>query len=353
MTPMTRSVAATGTTSTRAPEVDYGRPVVNGAKKKSEQRVGAFVLLDEIPGGANARVFRATYEPETKDPTVHLAKGESAVIKVLRDIAAKDPTISAGFSREAELLSMIEHPNVVRGVTRGVTAGRVWSAVEYIEGEDLATLMLIMRQEKLRLRPELVVSLAADMLAGLAAAQAVIDHRGRSLGLIHRDLSPRNVMVDIKGSAKVIDFGAALLSLREEPTGEIIGTPGYLSPEQAKRDQLTQGVDVYQVGLLMFELLTAEKAFPVESATDEAVLRAHAANKRVPWPRGVEVPIELKALIDQALGEMPEERPADAAAFFALVESLVADPEEAKHRLSVVIKDLVRTNPEKPAPLYV
>ena len=333
----------------------YGPIVVAGtngtSKKKSEQRVGSFVLIDELPGGGSARVFRASYQPEQKDPKISLARGEHAIIKVLRDAGTRDPAVSAMFSREAELLSMIEHPNVVRGVTRGVTAGRVWSAVEYIEGEDLATLMLIMRQEQLRLRPELVVSLAADVLAGLGAAQAVIDHRGRSLGLIHRDLSPKNVMVDIEGTAKVIDFGAALLSLREEPTGEIIGTPGYLSPEQAKKDQLTQGVDVYQTGLLMFELLTAGRAFPIESGTDEALLRAHASNQRAPWPRGIEAPIELKALIDQALSESPEDRPSDAAAFYALVESLVIDPEESKHRLAVVIKDLVKSNPEKPTPL--
>lgn len=342
---------------TNAEDLRYGAGVVAGAngtsKKKGEQRVGSFVLIDELPGRGSARVFRATYQPEQKDPTISLARGAHASIKVLRDVGARDAIISASFSREAELLAMIEHPNVLRGVTRGVTAGRVWSAVEYLEGEDLATLMLIMRQEQLRLRPELVVSVAADLLAGLAAAQAVIDHRGRSLGLIHRDLSPKNVMVDISGTAKVTDVGAALLSLREEPTGEIVGTPGYLSPEQAKKEQLTQGVDVYQMGLLMFELLTAERAFPVENGTDDSLLRAHANNQRAPWPRGLEVPIELKALIDQALGDSPEDRPADAAAFYALVESLVVDPEESKHRLAVVIKDLVKSDPDKPAPLYV
>ena len=330
--------------------------MVNGngtPKKKGEQRVGSFVLLDELPGGGSARVFRAVYDPQQKDPAINCAKGAHAVIKVLRDTAARDPAISSSFSREAELLAMVEHPNVVRGITRGVTAGRVWSAVEYIEGEDLSTITFMARQEKLRLRPELVASIAADVLAGLAAAQAVIDHRGRSLGLIHRDLSPKNVMIDISGTAKVIDFGSALLSLREEPTQDVVGTPGYLAPEQAKKEQLTQGVDVYQVGLLMFELLTGERAFPIESATDEALLRSHASNKRAPWPRDVKLPIELKALVDQALSESPEERPADAAAFYALVESLVADPEESKHRLSVVIKDLVRSNPEKPEPLYV
>ena len=327
--------------------------MVNGAKKKGEQRVGPFVLVDELPGGGSARVFRALYAPETRDPAIPLAPGDHACIKVLRDTAARDAPVSSMFSREAELLSMVEHPNLVKGITRGVTAGRVWSALEYIEGENLSTVFLIMRQEKLRMRPELVASLSADILAGLAAAQSIIDHRGRSLGLIHRDVSPKNVMIDIKGTGKVIDFSSALLSLREEPSSDIVGTPGYMSPEQARRDQLTQGVDVYQVGLLMFEMLTGERAFPVESATDDALLRSHGDNKRSPWPKSLDVPIELKALVEQALGPTPEDRPADAAAFYALVESLVVDPEESRRRLSVVIKDLVRSNPEKPDPIFV
>lgn len=329
--------------------------MVNGAqKKKGEQRVGPFVLVDELPGGGSCRVFRALYSPDgVRDPGIPLSPGDHACIKVLRDTAARDANISSTFSREAELLSMVEHPNIIKGITRGVTAGRVWSAVEYIEGEDLATLFFMMRQERLRLRPDLVVTLAADILAGLAAAQSIIDHRGRPLGLIHRDVSPKNVMVDVKGNGKVIDFGSALLSLREEPTGDVVGTPGYLSPEQAKKDQLTQGVDVYQVGLLMFEMLTGERAFPVESATDEALLRSHAGNRRAPWPKQIEVPIELKALVDQALSEQPEARPTDAAAFYALVESLLSEPEESKHRLSIVVRDLVRSDPEKPDPIFV
>jgi serine/threonine-protein kinase len=166
-------------------------------------------------------------------------------------------------------------------------------------------------------------------------------------------VSPKNVVVDLKGQAKLCDFGSALLSVREEPTGEIVGTPGYLAPEQARGDQLTQGVDVYAVGILMFELLTGERAFPVDSFTDKALLALHADNKRTMWPRGMDLPIELKALVDNALGDTPEQRPLDAAAMYALVEGLNHEPEECKHRLSLVLRDLVWSNPEKPAPLYL
>ena len=234
------------------------------APKKSNQRVGPFVLVDEMPGGGNARVFRSRYEPESRDPSIKLTPGDAAIIKVLRDGAVRDAKALSAFSREAELLSMIEHPSVIGGVTRGVSAGRMWSAVEYVEGEDLATVFRIMKDEGVRMRPELVVSLAADLLSGLAAAQALVDPRGRSLGLIHRDVSPKNVMIDLRGQVKLVDFGCALLSLREEPSGEIIGTPGYLAPEQARGDQLTQGVDVYGVAILMFELLAGERLFNVD-----------------------------------------------------------------------------------------
>jgi hypothetical protein len=90
----------------------------------------------------------------------------------------------------------------------------------------------------------------------------------------------------------------------------------------------------------------------VESATDEALLRSHAANRRSPWPRGIEIPIELKAIVEQALGPTPEDRPADAAALYALVESLVEDAEESRRRIGLVMRDLVRSNPEKPEPIY-
>ncbi len=324
------------------------------APKKSDQRVGPFVLLDELAGGGTARMFRARYRPVAGDAPLALEEDDVVVIKVLRDSAVREPKQVNAFTREAELLSMVDHPCVVRGLTRGVTAGRIWMATEYVEGEDLGTLFQAARVEQLRLRPDVALVIALDLLAGLAAAQAIVDPRGRPLGLIHRDLSPKNVLIDLKGQTRLVDFGAALLSVREEPAeGEIIGTPGYLAPEQARGEQLTQGVDVYAAGLLLFEMLTGQKAFAVENMPDARILSAHADNQRSAWPTNIDVPLDVKQLIDQATGPTPEDRPADAAALYALVEGLLSDPDDARQRLSLVVRDLVTTNPERPPPLFV
>lgn len=326
----------------------------DGIKKKPDQRVGPFVLLDELNGGGTARMFRARYRPQPGDAPLALEEEDLVVIKVLRDVAVRDPKQVNAFTREAELLSMVDHPCVVRGLTRGVTAGRIWMATEYVEGEDLSVLFQAARVEQLRLRPEVALVVMLDLLAGLAAAQSIVDPRGRPLGLIHRDLSPKNVLIDLRGQTRLVDFGAALLSVREEPTqGEIIGTPGYLAPEQARGEQLTQGVDVYAAGLLLYEMLTGQRAFDVENLPDARILAAHAGNERAPWPSNLDVPLDVKELVDQATGSTPEDRPADAAALYALIEGLLSDPDDARDRLSLVVRDLVMTNPERPPPLLV
>lgn len=326
---------------------------MSGDKKRPDQRVGSFVLLDELSGGGTARCFRARYRPQAGDPPLALDAEDVVVIKVLRDSSVRDPAQVNAFTREAELLSMIDHPCMVRGLTRGVTAGRIWMATEYIEGEHLGTLFFAARQEGLRLRPEVSLVLILDVLAGLAAAQAIVDARGRPLGLIHRDLSPRNVLLDTRGQSHLTDLGAAILSVREEPGSEIVGTPGYMAPEQARQEQLTQGVDVYAAGLLMFELLTGRRAFDVEHLPDARILQAHADNQRAPWPADVDIPLDLKALVDQATADAPEDRPADAAALYALVEGLLEDPDDARARLALVVRDLVTTNPDRPPPLFL
>jgi eukaryotic-like serine/threonine-protein kinase len=320
-------------------------------KKRPDQRIGSFVVLDELKGaGGLARAFRARYRPQAGDPPLALDAEDVVLVRVLRDQAVRDPSLVNAFTREAELLALIDHPCMVRGITRGVTSGRIWMATEYVEGEDLTTVLKVATQEGLRLKPEIALVTTLDLLAGLAAAQGLADARGRPMGLVHRGVAPGHVLVDLRGQSHLTDLGAALLSLKEEPGDELVGQPGYLSPEQARREPLTQGSDVYAVGLILFELLSGVRAF--DGPTDD-VVAAHAENRRAPWPDDVDLPFDLKALVDQATADTPEERPADAAAMYALVEGLLDDPDDARARLALVVRDLVRTNPDRAPPLFV
>jgi serine/threonine-protein kinase len=320
-------------------------------KKRPDQRIGSFVVLDELKGaGGLARSFRARYRPQAGDAPLALDAEDVVVVRVLRDQAVRDPAQVNAFTREAELLALIDHPCMVRGITRGVTSGRIWMATEYVEGEDLGTILQVAAQEGLRLKPELALVAALDLLAGLAAAQGLTDARGRPMGLVHRSVDPGNVLVDLRGQSHLTDLGAALLSLKEEPGSELVGTAGYLSPEQARREPLTQGSDVYAVGVILFELLCGARAFEGDS---DALIPAHAENRRAAWPTDVDLPLDLKALVDQATADTPEERPADAAAMYALVEGLLDDPDEARARLALVVRDLVKTNPDRVPPLFV
>ena len=323
-------------------------------RKRPDQRIGSFVVIDEVKGSAVARAFRARYRPQVGDAPLALDTEDIVVVRVLRDAAIRDPSQVNAFTREAELLTLIDHPCMVRGLTRGVTSGRIWMATEYVEGEELATLMLAARTEALRLKPEIALVIVLDLLAGLSAAQGIADARGRPMGLIHRNVSPQSVVLDLRGRTHLADLGSAILSVREEPGADVVGTPGYLAPEQARREPLTQGVDVYGAGIILFELLTGSRAFEVEGLTDASVIAAHAENHRASWPDDVDLPLDLKALVDQATADTPEDRPADAAALYALVEGLLEDPDDARERLALVVRDLVTSNPERQAaPLLI
>lgn len=321
---------------------------------KQEPRVGPFVLMDELGSGDTARVFRARYRPRDDErQDLGLDYGAVVVLKVLRGNVELAPEQVEAFTREAELLVMMDHPGIVKAITRGINGGRVWMALEYVEGEDLRTVFDVFVREDLRMKPQVVLTLMADLCAALAAAHGLVDPRGQPLGLVHRDISPRNILLDIHGFPRVVDFGNALLSERETPSGALIGTPGYLAPEQARGEAVTPATDVYALGLIMFELLTSQRAYPVESLPDALVLQTHAQAARLHWPDHFEISSRIRAIVEQALHEDPLMRPPDASALYHLIAPMVRDLDSGRHALKVVARDLVASNAERPQPLFV
>src|SRR5256885_1724865 len=169
-------------------------------------------------------------------------------LKRLAENLARDQELRRRFLREARLAARLAHPNVVRVFDVGEDGGRPFIAMEYVEGETLAELMA----RRGRLPAGEAATLGMQMCAGLAAAHAA--------GLVHRDVKPPNLLLGTDGVLKLGDFGVAVghEGTRLTLAGTVLGTAGYLAPEQARGERVTAAADIYAVGAVLFELLTGE-----------------------------------------------------------------------------------------------
>jgi serine/threonine-protein kinase len=184
------------------------------------------------------------------------------VVKRLRDIFATDPSFVAMFLDEARLAARLNHPNVVHTYDVGEEHGAHFLAMEYIEGQSLHG--IFQRLGRAAVPRRLHLRILADVLAGLHAAHELTDYDGQPLGVVHRDVSPHNVLVSYGGQVKVVDFGIAkaLDSSSQTSTGVIKGKVSYMAPEQAAGDRaLDRRADVFAVGIMLWEALTGERIF--------------------------------------------------------------------------------------------
>jgi serine/threonine protein kinase len=173
--------------------------------------------------------------------------GRSVAVKLLADNLAADDAFRARFLREAQLAAKLSHPHIVHVYDIGRDpGGRPFIVMEYVEGESLHETL----QREGRLSPDRVTAIARDCCAGLAYAHAA--------GLVHRDLKPHNLLVDRDGRIKIADFGVArsLDGAGFTLTGSVLGTAGYLAPEQARGEAVTSAADIYGLGVTMHQLAT-------------------------------------------------------------------------------------------------
>jgi predicted Ser/Thr protein kinase len=175
--------------------------------------------------------------------------GQQVALKFLPAAIATEPQKLQRLYDEVRVGRQVSHPNVCRLYDIAEIEGHRFIAMEYIDGEDLAS--LIRRIGKLP--HEKALDLARDICAGLAAAHG--------LGIVHRDLKPANVMIDGRGNARITDFGLAVLAEELEERREIAGTPAYMAPEQLAGEEVTQKTDLYALGLLLYEIFTGKRLF--------------------------------------------------------------------------------------------
>jgi serine/threonine-protein kinase len=208
------------------------------------------------------------------------------------------------FRAEVRNARQVSHPNVCRVYDIGEVEGRLFLSMEYVDGEDLATLLKRIG----RLPPAKALEIARQLCAGLAAAH--------DKGVLHRDLKPSNIMIDGQGRARITDFGLAVRSEDERGERGIVGTPAYMSPEQLAGRAATVKSDLYALGLVLYEIFTGKKAF--EAATLAEWKRKHAQEPpTAPSSHLADVDPAVERVILRCLEKDPRQRPASALAVAA------------------------------------
>ncbi|MCW2946040.1 MAG: hypothetical protein JWR24_2757 [Actinoallomurus sp.] len=230
----------------------------------------------------------------------------TVALKVMHANLAGDEDFVRRFIGEAKHAAALSHPSVVAVYDQGTDKGHVFLAMEYVPGRTLRDLLT----ERGRLGPRQALEIMQPVLAALGAA-----HRA---GLIHRDVKPENVLLNADGQIKVADFGLARAesASKQTKTGMLIGTVGYLAPEQVISGDADSRTDVYSAGIMLFELLTGRQ--PHQGGTPLSVAYKHV-NEVVPLPSSVipGLPPQLDALVASATNRDPARRPSDAAHFQA------------------------------------
>jgi serine/threonine-protein kinase len=281
------------------------------------QVVGRYAIYGKIASGGMA--------------SVHFGRliggagfSRTVAIKRLHPHLAEDPEVLSTIIDEARLAARIHHPNVVATLDVVATDRELLLVMEYVRGEALSRLVKI-ETARGRVMPLPITSaIALGALHGLHAAHEATSDHGEPLGIVHRDVSPQNILVGVDGLARVIDFGIAKAAGRMQMTreGTVKGKIAYMSPEQLGGAQVTRSADVYAMGVVLWEALTGRRLFQADSDAALAVQVVNGA-KEPPSMYARGVPPSLDALVMRALARTPARRFATAREMAELLTRIV------------------------------
>ena len=237
-------------------------------------------------------------------------------IKRLHPHLASEQEFVEMFLDEARLAASIHHPNVVPILEVGTSDRGYYLVMEYIEGDTLARLLARAATSRQRIPIPIVIRIVLDTLAGLHAAHELKDDNDHHLNLVHRDVSPQNILVGINGTARITDFGVARAATRLSSTrsGQLKGKLAYMAPEQARGGQIDRRADLFAVGTVLWEVLADKRLFKGEGEADTL---NRVLFEPIPKLRDIdpEIPTELEAVTMKSLDRDPEKRYPTAAAF--------------------------------------
>jgi serine/threonine protein kinase len=304
---------------------------------------GRYVLHGEIASGGMATVYFGRLLGAA-------GFSRSVAIKRLHPQFAKDPDFVAMFVDEARLAARIAHPNVVPTLDVVSYADELLLVMEYVHGAPLSRLLRAMTQRGEHMPPRIVASILCGVLRGLHAAHEAKSEAGAPLGIVHRDVSPQNVLVGTDGIARVLDFGVAKAAGRWQSTrkGQLKGKIAYMAPEQIATDHVTRKTDLYAVTVLLWEALTSRRLFRADN--DAQLLALVLGGLVQPPSKLVEgLPRGFDEIVLRGLDRDPARRFATAREMAAAIEAVTstAPPTEVGEWVERIAADELRERTQR------
>jgi len=272
------------------------------------RRFGRYVLFDRIGRGGMADIYLAR-------GTTQMGAARRAVVKLVLPHLAADTGFAGMLVSEARLAARLSHRNVVQTFDLGREESRLYIAMEYVEGYDLTQLLKKLRERKVALPAEYGFFIVCEMLRGLDYAHRRRGDDGEALGIVHRDVSPSNVLISLEGEVKLCDFGIAraVSDLEELPEGALEGKAAYMSPEHARGERVDARADVFSATTILWEILSGRRMYKAQVGRE--VLEVAKAGEVPELPtRGLPEYAHIAAVLARGLAKRRDERYASAAA---------------------------------------
>lgn len=295
---------------------------------------GRYTLFEQIGKGGMAQIYLARAETE-------LGATRLAVVKQILPAFADDPRFAEMLIHEAKLAARLGHRRIVQVFDLGKheppvssasegappsADAQLYIAMEYVEGFDLNSLLRRCTEQKIPLPAPHALGIVADVLEGLDYAHRRTDEDDKPLGIVHRDVSPSNVLISYEGEVKLCDFGIAHANdlVKDDSSEALKGKAGYMSPEHARGESLDARADVFAAGIILWELLAGKRLYKPKS---EVPLVEQAQRAEIPAlpDKGVARHAELEKIVRRALAKDREERYPSAGAMLRDLETFLAD----------------------------
>jgi serine/threonine-protein kinase len=286
-----------------APASDRPLPNPAPADELLPQQFGKYTLLSRLTGGGMAEVFLALQRS---------VAGFEKLVVVKRVLPAmnNDQAFVDRLLHEARVAATLSHPNIVQTFDAGLIDGQYFISMEHIHGEDLHAILRAAKKKQGEVPLEHVITIMIGVCAGLSYMHEKRDLGGLPLGIVHRDISTRNIVVSFNGDVKIVDFGVAKSKLEttddpKEP--QLVGKIPYMAPEQVIGGDLDRRTDLFAAGVILFEATTGKRLF--RAANDIATLLM-IRDGEYPWPSQVKpgYPMALEHIVMRALQKKPQDR---------------------------------------------